>query len=347
MNIDLAALRMIEAEQGIPVKDMLNTIREAILRAYQKTYRTDDTMRSMRSRIRIDEKTGDVRVFVHEIDEEGNPLPEYDDTPDNFGRIAAATARQVIMSKLREAEEYRTYGNYQARKGEIIAGVVQRDVAANRRGMVVVKLGSEYDSQEGILSPSEQVPGESYEHGDRMKFYVVGVRRGDRTQILLSRTHPNLVRELFRLEVPEIDNKEVEIVEVAREGGHRSKIAVRSLVRGVNGKGSCIGPMGQRVRAVMSELNGEKIDIVNWDEDPARFVANALSPAKTVSVEIVSSEGKVARVIVPHYQLSLAIGREGQNARLAARLTGWRIDIRSDGLTTGPHVNEDKGKASE
>ena len=198
---------------------------------------------------------------------------------------------------------------------------------ANARGVVVVQIGD----TEGVIPPVEQAPGETYRHGERIKCYVVGVSRGMRgPQITLSRTHPNLVRRLFALEVPEIADGTVEIPAVAREAGHRSKIAVRSNVTGVNAKGACIGPMGQRVRNVMRELHGEKIDIVDHSEDPARFVGNALSPAKVVSVQVVDARAKTARVIVPDFQLSLAIGKEGQNARLAARLTGWKIDIRSD-----------------
>jgi len=332
VNIDLAALRMIESDKGIPVSDMIETIQQALLSAYRHT---ED--HKPHARIEINEKTGEVAVIVTELDEDGNLISEYDDTPSDFGRIAATTARQVIVQRLRDAENERTYGQYSAQRGEIVAGIVQRDAAANQRGMVVVQLGTELDSQEGILAPSEQVPGEQYNHGDRLKFFVVGVRRGmSSTQILLSRTHPNMVRELFRLEVPEIDAKEVEITSVAREAGHRSKIAVRSLEEGVNAKGACIGPMGQRVRNVMRELGGEKIDIIDWDEDPGTFVGNALSPAKALSVTVLDEEAKAARVVVPDYQLSLAIGKEGQNARLAARLTGWRIDIRSDGVTKAP-----------
>ena len=189
------------------------------------------------------------------------------------------------------------------------------------------------------MPPAEQVPGESYEHGDYLKSFVVGVTRGQRgPQVTLSRTHPNLVRKLFALEVPEVADGSVEIMAVARESGHRSKIAVRSTVPGLNAKGACIGPMGQRVRNVMSELAGEKIDIIDHDEDPARFVGNALSPSKVVSVTVVDAAARAARVVVPDYQLSLAIGKEGQNARLAARLTGWRIDIRSDAAVEPPAV---------
>jgi len=236
-----------------------------------------------------------------------------------------------MLQRFRDAENERSYGEFSAREGDIVAGVIQRDARANARGLVVVRLGSETKGAEGVIPAAEQVPGERYEHGERLRCYVVGVSRGAREPVItLSRTHPNLVRKLFSLEVPEIADGSVEIVAVAREAGHRSKIAVRSRVSGLNAKGACIGPMGQRVRNVMSELAGEKIDIIDFDEDPARFVANALSPAKVVSVGVVDATARAARVVVPDFQLSLAIGKEGQNARLAARLTGWRIDIRSD-----------------
>ena len=283
------------------------------------------------ARIDVDTKSGIVRVMAHEVDDDGNVGEEWDDTPEGFGRIAATTARQVILQRLRDAEHERSFGEYATHEGEIVGGVIQRDTRANSRGMVVVRIGSEASGAEGLIPPAEQVPGENYEHGERLNCYVVGVARGQRgPQITLSRTHPNLVRKLFALEVPEIADGSVEIVAVAREAGHRSKIAVPSRVPGLNAKGACIGPMGQRVRNVMSELSGEKIDIIDFDEDPARFVANALSPAKVVSVSVIDEAARAARVVVPDFQLSLAIGKEGQNARLAARLTGWRIDIRSD-----------------
>jgi len=194
--------------------------------------------------------------------------------------------------------------------------------------IVYVRLDEEH---EGIMPPHEQVPGERYRHGDRVRAYVTDVSRGTRgAQIILSRTHPGLVRKLFEREVPELSSGDVEIVSVAREAGHRTKMAVRSKVRGVNAKGACIGPMGQRVRAVMTELGGEKIDIVDYSEDPARFIANALSPARVAAVGVIDAEERTARAIVPDFQLSLAIGKEGQNARLAARLTGWKIDIHAD-----------------
>ena len=327
MNIDIAALRAIEADKGISIETVISTIQTALLTAYRHT-----EGHQQHARIDVDTKSGIVRVMAHDVDSDGNMVgEEWDDTPEGFGRIAATTARQVILQRLRDAEHERSFGEYSTHEGEIVGGVIQRDTRANSRGMVVVRIGSEASGAEGLIPPAEQVPGENYEHGERLKCYVVGVARGQRgPQITLSRTHPNLVRKLFALEVPEIVDGSVEIIAVAREAGHRSKIAVQSRVQGLNAKGACIGPMGQRVRNVMSELAGEKIDIIDFDDDPARFVGNALSPSKVVSVTVVDPEARAARVVVPDFQLSLAIGKEGQNARLAARLTGWRIDIRSD-----------------
>ncbi|WP_018179958.1 transcription termination factor NusA [Jongsikchunia kroppenstedtii] len=331
MNIDIAALRMIETEKEIPLETVITAIETALLTAYRHTEGF-----AQHARIDIDRKSGQVRVMAQERDEDGNVVSEWDDTPEGFGRIAATTARQVILQRLRDAENEKNFGDFATHEGEIVGGVVQQDSAANARGLVVVRIGSEAAGTEGVIPAAEQVPGETYRHGDRIKCYVVGVAKGHRgVQITLSRTHPNLVRKLFSLEVPEIEDGSVEIVSVAREAGHRSKIAVHTGVSGLNAKGACIGPMGQRVRNVMSELAGEKIDIIDFDTDPAVYVGNALSPAKVVSVEVIDLAGKAARVVVPDYQLSLAIGKEGQNARLAARLTGWRIDIRSDAQDAG------------
>ncbi|MBF6212566.1 transcription termination/antitermination protein NusA [Nocardia puris] len=326
MNIEIEALRAIVADKGISIETVISAIESALLTAYRHTEGHQPN-----ARIDINQKTGVVRVMAREVDADGNVVSEWDDTPEGFGRIAATTARQVVLQRLRDAENEKSFGEFSTHEGDIVGGVVQRDARANARGTVVVRIGSELHGTEGLIPPAEQVPGETYEHGDRIKCYVVGVSRGPRgPQITLSRTHPNLVRRLFALEVPEIADGSVEIVAVAREAGHRSKIAVRSTVPGVNAKGACIGPMGQRVRNVMSELAGEKIDIIDYAEDPATFVGNALSPSKVVSVTIVDADARAARVVVPDFQLSLAIGKEGQNARLAARLTGWRIDIRSD-----------------
>jgi N utilization substance protein A len=230
----------------------------------------------------------------------------------------------VILQRLRDAEDELTFGEYAGREGDIVAGVIQQGKDPKA---VLVDLGK----LEAILPPSEQVPGERYLHGERIRCYVLHVRKGYRgPSVTLSRTHPNLVRKLFALEVPEIAAGVVEIAAIAREAGHRTKIAVASRHPGVNAKGACIGPMGSRVRNVMTELHGEKIDIVDYSDDPAEFVASALSPARVTRVKILDEQARVAQVVVPDYQLSLAIGKEGQNARLAARLTGWRIDIRGD-----------------
>ncbi|WP_328451549.1 MULTISPECIES: transcription termination factor NusA [unclassified Amycolatopsis] len=333
MNVDIAALRAIERDKDIPFETVIEAIETALLTAYKHT-----EGHQPHARIDIDRKTGLVRVLARTLTHDGETDEEWDDTPEGFGRIAATTARQVILQRLRDAEHEKTFGEFSTKEGEIVAGVIQRDARANARGMVVVQVGD----TEGVLPSAEQVAGESYEHGSRIKAYVVTVSRGNRgPQIMLSRSHPNLVRKLFALEVPEIADGTVEIAAVAREPGHRTKIAVKSTVAGVNAKGACIGPVGSRVRNVMSELAGEKIDIIDYSEDPARFVGNALSPAKVVSVRVVDERGKTARVVVPDFQLSLAIGKEGQNARLAARLTGWRIDIRSDAAPVDDEGDQD------
>ena len=264
-------------------------------------------------------------VYAQETDETGAVIREWDDTPAGFGRVAASTARQVIFQRLRELEDEAVMGEFAARSDDIVSGIIQQ---GRDPRMVQVDLGS----VEGVLPPHERVPGEDYSHGRRIRAYVVETRRGPKgPQITLSRSHPNLVRRLFALEVPEVADGTVEIAAIAREAGHRTKVAVRSTVPGVNAKGACIGPMGARVRAVMSELGGEKIDIVDFDEDPARFIASALSPSRVTSVVVLDEVARAARAVVPEGQFSLAIGKEGQNARLAAKLTGWKIDIRPEG----------------
>ncbi|WP_324653067.1 transcription termination factor NusA [Georgenia sp. H159] len=319
MDIDMTALRLIESEREISLDVLVGAIEEALLLAYQRTPGAAE-----RARVEVDRRTGRVTVLATEVDEEGNAVGEFDDTPSGFGRIATATARSVIVQRLRDAEDEQVMGTLRNRAGTLIAGVVQQ---GRDPRTVFVDIGD----LEAVLPAHEQVPTETYRHGDRLRAYVLEVTRGAKgPSVTLSRTHPNLVRELFALEVPEVADGTVEIMALAREAGHRTKIAVATSVPGLNAKGACIGPMGQRVRAVMSELGGEKIDIVDYSEDPARFVASALSPARVSSVEVVDLEERSARVVVPDFQLSLAIGKEGQNARLAARLTGWRIDIHSD-----------------
>jgi len=319
MDIDLSALRQLEQERGIKVEVMVSALEEALLHAYEKVPgHTPD------ARVTVDRRTGKVAVWIPEFDEDGDVIGESDGTPHDFGRVAAATARQIIMNRIREAEDEQRYGHFLAKEGDIVLGTIQQDKDSRT---VRVDLGS----VEAIMPQAEQVPGEEYVHGMRLRVYVVAVRKELRgPQIVVSRTHPGLVEKLFRQEVPEIADGIVEIREVAREAGHRTKIAVRSKSPEVSAKGALIGPMGSRVRAVMNELNGEKIDIIDWSEDPAEFVAQALSPARVSSVSIVDLQARKACVIVPDYQLSLAIGRDGQNARLAAKLTGWKIDIRPD-----------------
>jgi N utilization substance protein A len=319
MDIDMAVLRSLEREKDIAFEVVVEAIEQALLVAYHRTEGAQQ-----HARAELDRKTGHVTVFALELNEDGTLAREYDDTPADFGRIAATTAKQVILQRLRDAEDEVRYGEFSGKEGDIVSGVIQqgRDPRS-----VMVDLGK----IEAVLPAPEQVPGEKYEHGSRLRVYVVGVRKGFKgPQITVSRTHPNLVKKLFALEVPEIADGTVEITAIAREAGHRTKIAVRTLNPSVNGKGACIGPMGQRVRNIMHELHGEKIDIIDHSDDPATFVGNALSPAQVSSVEVVDAAARAARVIVPDYQLSLAIGKEGQNARLAARLTGWRIDIRPD-----------------
>lgn len=327
MDIDVSALKALVREKDLSLDLVVDTIEQALLTAYLRTEGA-----ASRARATLDRKTGHVVVYATELDEEGNVVREYDDTPDGFGRIAATTARQVLLTRLREAEDDVTHSEFAGREGDLISGVIQQN--SNPR-MVRVDIGK----VEANLPPEEQVPGESYVHGERIKGIVTAVRKGFKgPQVTISRSHPNLVRALFALEVPEIADGTVTINALAREAGHRTKIAVRSTVPGVNAKGACIGPLGQRVRQVMSELGGEKIDIVDFSDDPAEMIAHALSPARVESVQIIDPVARAARVIVPDYQLSLAIGREGQNARLAARLTGWRIDIRSDSAPAAPTI---------
>jgi N utilization substance protein A len=320
MDIDISVLRLMEREKDLPFEVLASAIEDALLTAYEKS---ESAVQG--ARVDLNRKTGHVVVLAPEHDENGQQIGEYDVTPAGFGRVAASTARQVIMQRLRDAEDEQKYGHFSGVEGDIVSGVVQQGRSDSRT--VLVDLGK----IEAIMPVAEQVPGERYTHGTRIRVYVVSVRKEIRgPQVIVSRTHPGLVEKLFKLEVPEIADGTVEIKAVAREAGHRSKIAVVSHNPDVSAKGACIGPMGQRVRAVMHELNEEKIDIIDYSPDPATFVGHALSPAKVTSVTVVDENLKAARVVVPDYQLSLAIGREGQNARLAARLTGWRIDIRPD-----------------
>ncbi|MFT4189251.1 MAG: transcription termination factor NusA [Aeromicrobium sp.] len=334
MDIDMTALRALEREKDISFDVVVEAIEQALLSAYHKTPGALPN-----ARVSLDRTSGHVAVMARERlpqearpapeGEDGEPAPirlseEFDHTPDDFGRTAAAIARQVIVQRIREATDDNTFGEFSGKVGDIVSGVIQQGRVP---GDVLIDLGK----LEALLPAAERVADEKYAHGERIKAYVYEVERGPRgPRVKVSRTHPNLVRLLFALEAPEIADGSVEIAAIAREAGHRTKIAVRATKPGVNAKGACIGPMGARVRNVMHELHGEKIDIVDYSDEPAEFIGYALSPARVSKVTVVDAAARSARVIVPDFQLSLAIGKEGQNARLAAKLTGWRIDIRSD-----------------
>jgi len=325
MDIELSLLRGIEKEKAIPFDELVAIIEQAILTAYSKHISADGATPEG-VRVELDRRTGHVAVLQAVTDEEGAVIGEEDAMPDDFGRIAAFAAKQVISQRLRDIADDVVLGDFKDKEGDIVAGVIQQ--GPNPR-MIHVDLGS----VEAILPPEEQVPGEEYTHGSRLRVYVTSVAKGLKgPQITVSRTHPGLVRRLFALEVPEIAAGLVEIVSLAREAGHRTKIAVRANDPAINAKGACIGEMGRRVRAVTEELAGEKIDIVDHDPELAAFVANALSPAKVTSSFILDANTKAVRALVPDYQLSLAIGKEGQNARLAAKLTGAKIDIQPDSV---------------
>ena len=359
----LEAVRTIEKEKGIESETLVEALEDALLAAYKKTPGA-----ARHAQVALDNESGDFRVYAIELpadleerlleeareraitaleaaeeetgershtlvtdddlDLDWSEVPEgqmsrKDVTPDNFGRIAAQTAKQVILQRIREAERAMMYDEYVDRVGEVVTGIVQQ---AGDRNNVLVDLGK----VEALLPRSEQVDGERYEQGSRIKAVITEVRSGTKgPQVILSRRDPELIRTLFELEVPEVADGLVEIRGVSREPGYRSKIAVQSHAQGVDPVGACVGPRGSRVRMVVSELRGEKIDIIPWNPEPARFIAKALSPARVREV-LVDDESREATVIVPDDQLSLAIGKEGLNARLAARLTGWKVDIQSE-----------------
>ena len=314
----MEALQALAAEKGISVDTLLSALADALESAYKRMPGAYEY-----AWVTIDPSNFDIRVFAQDIDEDGEPTgPELDVTPKDFGRIAAQTARQVMTQRIREAERELRYEEYAGREGDIVTGTVQQGDSR----YTLLSLGP----VEALLPQAEQVLHERPEANSRLKAYIVEVRRTSKgPQIVVSRTHPGLILELFKLEVPEIADGVVEIKACAREPGHRTKIAVWSNDNNVDPVGACVGARGARVRQVVNELRGEKIDIVPFSDDPYEFVAKALSPAKVKEVRIDESTG-VAEVIVPDFQLSLAIGKEGQNARLAARLTGWRVDIKSE-----------------
>lgn len=339
MNIEfIDALKEIEKEKGLEADVLLEAIEAALISAYKKNFGSQNV------RVSIDRLTGEIKVFARKdvvenildsraeitVEEarkinpnyEVGDLVEIEVTPREFGRIAAQTAKQVVVQRIREAERNIIYDEFVSREDDIVTGIIQRQELGN----VYIDLGK----IEALLAPTEQIPEEQYNHGERIKAYIIEVKKTTKgPQILVSRTHPGLLKRLFELEVPEIFDGTVEIKSVAREAGARSKIAVYSKDENVDPVGACVGPKGMRVQTIVTELKGEKIDIVKWSKDPAVYVANALSPAKVLSVGA-NEEQKIAKVVVPDYQLSLAIGKEGQNARLAAKLTGWKIDIKSE-----------------
>ena len=335
----LQTLKELAYEKGIDEELLFETIEAALISAYRRNFGAAQNVR-----ISLSHETGAFHVFaiktvVDEVESDVTEIglaqarainPDYvvgdvveiEMTPANFGRIAAQTAKQVVMQRLREAERGIVYEEYMNRSSEIVTGIVQRVEGHN----VFVDIGR----AEAVLMATEQLPNETYNYGDTVRAYIIEVKRTSRgPQIMLSRTHPGLLKKLFELQVPEIQEGVVEIRSIAREAGSRSKVAVWSSEERVDPIGACVGPHYMRVQAVVDELAGEKIDIVKWSDDPATYIANSLNPAKVISVAVNEAE-KISRVVVPDYQLSLAIGKEGQNARLAAKLTGWKIDIKSE-----------------
>lgn len=335
MKIDLAVLRLLEREREVPFDELAEILEQAILSAYIKhtTAEVGKATPPEGARVHLDRKTGEVTILQPERDEAGEIIGEAVLPAEDFGRIAAAAAKQVITQRMRNIGTDKVLGEFRGREGDVVHGVIQQ---GDNPKMVLIEVAP---GVEAVMPPEEQVPGENYAHGRRIRVLVTKVERVERGErgnsvprITVSRTHPQLVRKLFANEVPEIANGLVEIVAVAREAGHRSKVAVRPSEPGFNAKGACIGPLGARVRAVTNELDDEKVDIVDYSPDLPQFVANALSPAKVSSAFVLDAKAKAVRVLVPDYQLSLAIGKEGQNARLAARLTGARIDIQPESV---------------
>ena len=340
MNADfISAIQELGKEKGIEPELLYQAVEDALVAAYKKNSNTNQNVR-----VDMNKETGEIHVYAQRTVVEGVPVdetemtvqeaqaidPRYlagdivetEVTPKNFGRIAAQNAKQVVVQRIREAEHGQVYERFQSRNQDIVTGIIERQENKN----VYIDLGK----VEAVLTPNEQIPGEIYQYHDRMKTFIVEVKRSAKgPQIVVSRTHPGLLKRLFELEVPEIHDGIVEIKSVAREPGMRSKISVYTADENVDPVGACVGHKGMRVQTIVNELRGEKIDIVKYSEDPAQYVANALSPAKVVSTNVNEAE-KICRVVVPDYQLSLAIGKEGQNARLAAKLTGWKIDIKSE-----------------
>lgn len=323
------ALEMLEREKGVPRDTILEALANALVSAYKRTPRAAEE-----ARVTIDADTGEISVYGQELDEDGNVIDEWEDTPEDFGRIAAQTAKQVILQRLRDAKREQVFDLYEGREGDLITGIIQQ----SDHRYAIVDLGD----AEAILPGSEKIPYERLERGNRVKAWILEVRgEGKGPQIVVSRSHPEFIRALFELEVPELVDGDIEIKAIAREAGHRTKIAVASNDPNVDPVGACVGARGSRVRQVVNELKGEKVDIVEWNDDSRAFIAEALSPARVQDVQI-DEEEETATVTVPDHQLSLAIGKEGQNARLAARLSGYRIDIQSESQALGLDVEEDE-----
>jgi N utilization substance protein A len=326
----LEALELLEREKGVPADTILDALANALVSAYKRTPGAAEE-----ARVTIDPDTGEILVYGQELDEDGNVINEWEDTPEDFGRIAAQTAKQVIMQRLRDAKREQVFELYEGREGDLVTGIVQQ----SDHRYAILDLGN----AEAIMPSSERIPYERLERGNRVKAYILEVRgEGKGPQIVVSRSHPEFIRSLFELEVPELVDGDVEIKAIAREPGHRTKIAVASTDPNVDPVGACVGARGSRVRQVVNELRGEKVDIVEWRDDPAAFLAEALSPARVKEVRL-NDESRVATVIVPDHQLSLAIGKEGQNARLAARLTGYKVDIRSETQDLGLDAEDEDG----
>ncbi len=318
----MEALEVLEREKGVPAETILDALANALVTAYKRSPGAAEE-----ARVTIDQDTGEIKVYAQELDEEGNVTQEWEDTPDDFGRIAAQTAKQVIVQRLRDAKREQVFDIYEGREGDLVTGIVQQ----HDHRYTILDLGN----AEALMPGSERMPYERLERGTRVKAFILEVRKETKgPQIVVSRSHPDFIRRLFELEVPELLDGTVEIKAIAREPGHRTKIAVASNDRNVDPVGACVGARGSRVRQVVNELRGEKVDIVEWRGESAQFIAEALSPAKVREVRL-DSETMTAAVIVPDHQLSLAIGKEGQNARLAARLTGYRIDIQSESQDAG------------
>lgn len=313
----MEALELLEQERGIPVDTILDALANALVSAYKRSRGAAEE-----ARVTIDPNGGEIIVYAQELDEDGNVVREWEDTPSDFGRVAATTAKQVIAQRLREAKREQVFDVYEGRDGDLVTGIVQQ----HDHRYTILDLGN----AEAIMPGSERIPYERLERNARCKALIIEVRRETKgPQIVVSRSHPDFVRRLLDLEVPELLDGTVEIRSIAREAGHRTKIAVVSNAPNVDPKGACVGGRGSRVRQVVNELRGEKVDVVQWRDEPSQFIAEALGPAKVREVHV-DEEEKSAVAVVSEHQLSLAIGREGQNARLAARLTGYSIDIRSD-----------------